>query len=533
MFAIIQSGGRQVKVTAGRALSKSTASTPKPGDEVSIDRVLLFDDKDGGEVLAGAPFVANARCSASSTARSRGPKIRVFKKKRRKGSARPRVTAARYTRVRVKDIRRSSHGSQKRTRQLTQRARQQLAAPRRQAARRQRRHRRIDSRPPARPPLPPGLNVGRGKDDTLFAKVDGTREVLGPRRRAAASSRSSPSNSIAELKASAQPACGRAGTGASAAASLQWTVGANRRRDRSRPDGAERHPMFVDEVDIHVAAGHGGRGCVSFRREKFVPRGGPNGGDGGHGGSSTSSRSPHLNTLVNFRFHPEFEAERGGHGEGSNRTGRNGEDSSSRCRSARVVLRETATRRATCRLLADLTAASASACLVAQGRPRRPRQRVASRRPPTARRARSQPGLPGEEQDLRLQLKLLADVGLVGYPNAGKSHAHLAHLGGEAEDRRLPVHHADAEPRRRADCQRRSQLRRRRRAGTHRRRARRPRARPSLPRASRAHAASSCTSIDVSSASGRDPVQDFDVITRELALFPGRDASGGGCRTSR
>src|SRR5512137_68023 len=84
--------------------------------------------------------------------------------------------------------------------------------------------------------------------------------------------------------------------------------------------------MFVDEVDIRVSAGDGGRGCVSFRREKFVPRGGPDGGDGGNGGSVFLLASSHLNTLVNFRFHPEFNAKRGGHGQGSNRHGRNGED---------------------------------------------------------------------------------------------------------------------------------------------------------------------------------------------------------------
>src|SRR5512133_4033523 len=84
--------------------------------------------------------------------------------------------------------------------------------------------------------------------------------------------------------------------------------------------------MFVDEVDIHVSAGDGGRGCLSFRREKFVPRGGPDGGDGGHGGSVYLVASPHLNTLVNYRFHPEFTARRGQHGKGSNRTGSNGAD---------------------------------------------------------------------------------------------------------------------------------------------------------------------------------------------------------------
>ena len=84
--------------------------------------------------------------------------------------------------------------------------------------------------------------------------------------------------------------------------------------------------MFVDEVEIHVAAGHGGRGAMSFRREKFVPRGGPNGGDGGPGGSVYFVANSNLNTLLNFRFQKKFEAGRGGHGEGSNRTGKNGTD---------------------------------------------------------------------------------------------------------------------------------------------------------------------------------------------------------------
>ena len=84
--------------------------------------------------------------------------------------------------------------------------------------------------------------------------------------------------------------------------------------------------MFVDEVDIHVTAGDGGRGCLAFRREKRVPRGGPSGGDGGHGGSVYIVASPHTNTLISYRFHPEFTAERGDHGQGSNKTGHTGAD---------------------------------------------------------------------------------------------------------------------------------------------------------------------------------------------------------------
>src|ERR1051326_1535698 len=84
--------------------------------------------------------------------------------------------------------------------------------------------------------------------------------------------------------------------------------------------------MFVDEVDIHVEAGHGGRGCLAFRREKFVPRGGPSGGDGGHGGSVYIVASPHINTLINYRYHPLSNAEPGEHGMGSNCTGAGGKD---------------------------------------------------------------------------------------------------------------------------------------------------------------------------------------------------------------
>src|SRR5580765_1885132 len=84
--------------------------------------------------------------------------------------------------------------------------------------------------------------------------------------------------------------------------------------------------MFVDEVDVLVEAGHGGGGCMSFRREKFVPRGGPDGGDGGDGGSVYAVASPHLNTLIPYRYNKEFHAKRGGHGKGSNRTGANAPD---------------------------------------------------------------------------------------------------------------------------------------------------------------------------------------------------------------
>ena len=277
--------------------------------------------------------------------------------------------------------------------------------------------------------------------------------------------------------------------------------------------------MFVDEVEIHVAAGHGGKGAMSFRREKFVPRGGPDGGDGGHGGSVYLVARANLNTLLNFRFQKTFEAKNGSQGEGSLRTGRSGADITLEVPVGTQVFEK---RDGEWVQVADLTSESgplliAKGGLGGQGNAR---YATATNRAPR----RTQPGLPGEEKDLRLQLKLLADVGIVGFPNAGKStiisrisaakpkiaaypfttltpnlgvvalsgdrsfvaadvpgliegaheglglgHRFLSHL----ERTRVLVH-----------------------------------------------------VVDVSSASGRDPVDDFETITRELALFPGRDAAG-------
>ena len=175
--------------------------------------------------------------------------------------------------------------------------------------------------------------------------------------------------------------------------------------------------MFVDEVDLQVAAGDGGNGCVSFRREKFVPRGGPDGGDGGRGGSVFLRASPHLNTLVNFRFHPFCRAQRGGHGEGANRAGHAGRDLHLDVPLGTVVFAdgEGGGRQQ----LADLAADGQTWLAARGGRGGRGNRRFTS---PTNRAPRrSETGRPGETRTLRLQLKLLADVGLVGYPNAGKS----------------------------------------------------------------------------------------------------------------
>jgi GTP-binding protein len=176
--------------------------------------------------------------------------------------------------------------------------------------------------------------------------------------------------------------------------------------------------VFVDEVDIHVAAGDGGRGALSFRREKYVPRGGPDGGDGGAGGSVYILATPRKNTLVDFRFHPEFEARRGAHGQGANKTGQTGDDLDIEVPIGTLVY-EKHPESGEMDLLADLAEAGQRVLIARGGRGGMGNARFATSTNRAPR--KTQPGEPGEERFLRLQLKLLADVGLVGFPNAGKS----------------------------------------------------------------------------------------------------------------
>jgi GTP-binding protein len=278
--------------------------------------------------------------------------------------------------------------------------------------------------------------------------------------------------------------------------------------------------VFVDEVDIHVAAGHGGRGAMAFRREKFVPRGGPSGGDGGPGGSVYLVANANLNTLLKYRFQKIFEAGRGGHGEGSNRTGKNGADIELEVPAGTSVYDKREDGEYV--LVADLTEDGQRVLIAKGGLGGHGNASFATSTNRAPR--KTQPGLPGEEKDLRLHLKLLADVGLVGFPNAGKSTmisrisaarpkiadypftTLVPNLGvvGLSGDRSFVV----------ADVPGLIE-------GAH--------AGHGLGHRFLSHLERTKVLVhlvDVSSASGRDPVADYDVITRELELFPARDATG-------
>lgn len=171
---------------------------------------------------------------------------------------------------------------------------------------------------------------------------------------------------------------------------------------------------LVDEADILVKAGDGGDGCVSFRREKFIPKGGPDGGDGGNGGHVFLVADENLNTLVDFRHQRRFQAERGRNGMGSQMYGKGGDDIEIRVPVGTVV-----TNLATAEVIGDLVR-HGQRLMVAkggQGGLGNMHFKSSTNRAPR----QSTPGTPGDERDLRLELKLLADVGLLGFPNAGKS----------------------------------------------------------------------------------------------------------------
>lgn len=172
--------------------------------------------------------------------------------------------------------------------------------------------------------------------------------------------------------------------------------------------------MLIDQARIHVLSGAGGEGCVSFRREKFVPKGGPDGGDGGYGGSVFLEVNAHVRTLLDCREQPRYRAARGGHGSGNRRSGKDGKDLVVRVPPGTVV-RDPETRE----VLADLVHAGERFAAGRGGKGGRGNAHFAT---PTHQAPRhAEPGGPGEERWLELELKLIADVGFVGLPNAGKS----------------------------------------------------------------------------------------------------------------
>ena len=172
--------------------------------------------------------------------------------------------------------------------------------------------------------------------------------------------------------------------------------------------------MFVDEVTITVQGGHGGRGCLSFRREKYVPKGGPDGGNGGKGADIVLEANPHIRTLVDFRFRPVHRGRHGEHGRGKNQSGAAEKDI------VLAVPQGTLVRdKSTGEVVADLVRPGQRVIVARGGRGGLGNAAFVSATNQAPR--KTQPGEPGEEFELVLELKLLADVGIVGFPNAGKS----------------------------------------------------------------------------------------------------------------
>jgi GTP-binding protein len=172
--------------------------------------------------------------------------------------------------------------------------------------------------------------------------------------------------------------------------------------------------MFIDYVEIEITAGNGGHGCVAFHTEKFIPKGGPDGGDGGRGGDIVVIADPQLTTLLDYRYKRRYQAQNGQPGSGSLKTGRSGEATTLRL-PVGTVIRDLETGQ----IIVDLDSAGATSVIARGGKGGHGNAYYKSATNQAPRKA--QPGQPGEDRRIALELKLLADVGLVGLPNAGKS----------------------------------------------------------------------------------------------------------------
>ncbi len=241
--------------------------------------------------------------------------------------------------------------------------------------------------------------------------------------------------------------------------------------------------QFIDQTEIAVAAGDGGDGIVAWRREKYVPKGGPAGGDGGHGGNVYLEATPELSTLVEFRYRRNFSAQSGKPGGSSNKSGKSGEDLTIEVPVGTLVFKTRSDGERD--FLADLKEAGARVLAAKGGRGGLGNQHFATsvRQAPRF----AERGEPGERFTLQLELRLLADCGIVGVPNAGKSTLLFGYLGGASEDCRLSLHDARAATRSRPRL-RRGFVRDGRRARFGRRRTRRRRLRRPVPQTRRAYA---------------------------------------------